>query len=473
MKPHPRRSRIFGSGRGLVALVATALIAASGHSLADTYTYTYAGPAFTGGTDHVEVTFTTGTPLAPSTSYMSATDAGVISGAVTVVGPYGVVSGFTLAFTTFELHTAAGAGVPSAAIDAWFVMGDASNLGGTSPAMTGTHFQSYTMNTMLFIPGSDVPGATNVVTGHYNYDQATETTFYASCSGVPGCTLAGNGQPYVSDYSGIVNPSNTSGANWTMVVNATTPPPPPPPSALAMSGTLPSATVGVAYSSTALTAAGGVPPYAWSATGLPPGLAIAAATGAVSGTPTTAMTYSMGVTVTDSAGATASTALSMVVDPAPVACSATNAAISGVNKFWLDIGGGLAAGGQSVVYAPSSATTFTGGTTAFAVGELVDYSGTLDGAGMCDAASMTVKPAPAPAPTYSCTKPSGAKSVQGKNRITAVGTGYIVVGNVTVQVPGCASVSWNGASGFAVGQRAEYEGYRGSDATVATKITIN
>jgi hypothetical protein len=469
----PPRARSMRRRR-LVAILGAALIGASAHASADTYTYHYAGPTFVGGTDHVEVTFTTSAPLAPSTSYMSPADAGVISGGVTVVGPTGVVSGFTLPFTAFELHTNANAGAATPGIDAWFVLGDASNLAGTSPTMTGTHFQSYTMNTLAFIPGSDVPGATNLVTGHYDYDQATETTFYASCSGIAGCTLAGNGQPYVGNYSGIINPSNTSGANWSIAMSATTPPsPPPPPPALAMTGTLPNATVGVAYASSAVVASGGVPPYQWSASGLPAGLVIAASTGTVSGTPTAAATYSFSINVTDSAGTAVNAALSMVVGAAPVACAATNAVISGVNKFWLDIGGGLAGGGQSVVYAPQSSTTFTGGTTGFAVGELVDYAGSVDGTGMCAATSMTVKPAPTPAPTYGCTKPSGAKSAQGKNRITAVGSGYIVVGNVMVQVPSCTVISWNGATGFAVGQRAEYQGYQSGGVTVAAKITIN
>ena len=126
---------------------------------ADTYTYNYVGPAFVGGTDHVAVTFTTSAPLVPAKSYLTAADAGVISGAVSVVGPGGVVSGFTLPLTTFQIHTNGTAGTAVAGIDSWFVLGDASNLSGASPTMTGTHFQAYTMNTMAFIPGSDIPGA--------------------------------------------------------------------------------------------------------------------------------------------------------------------------------------------------------------------------------------------------------------------------------------------------------------------------
>jgi hypothetical protein len=449
-------------------IAAALLLGASVSAQADTYTYNYVGPTFVGSSDRVGITFTTSAPLVPAMSYLSAADAGVISGAVTVTGPSGVVSGFTLPINTFQIHTNATASMTTPGIDAWFAMGDASNLTGTSPSMTGTDFQAYTMNTMAFIPGSDIQGATGLVTGHYNYDQATETTFYASCSGIPGCTLAGNGQPYVGNYSGIINPANTSTANWTMTVNAATTPPPPP--ALTLSGGLPNGIVGIAYSSAGVTASGGVPPYTWSAVGLPSGLAINSATGAVSGTPANASTYAFNVTVTDSAKSVTNISLSMVIASA-TACSGTNAPISGVNKWWLDVNGGLKSGGQSVIYTPTPAgTTFTGGTSTFLVGELIDYVGSVDGTGMCAASSMTVKPA---APTYSCTKPSGAKSVQAKGKITAVGSGYIVVGTVRVEVPSCTTVSWNGAQGFAVGQRADYQGYMSGGTTVAQKITIN
>ncbi|MFI7603424.1 beta strand repeat-containing protein, partial [Actinoplanes sp. NPDC049681] len=53
-----------------------------------------------------------------------------------------------------------------------------------------------------------------------------------------------------------------------------------------------------------LTATGGAAPYAWSATGLPPGLSIAADTGIISGTGTRAGIYRATITVTDAAGRT-------------------------------------------------------------------------------------------------------------------------------------------------------------------------
>jgi predicted extracellular nuclease len=66
-----------------------------------------------------------------------------------------------------------------------------------------------------------------------------------------------------------------------------------------------------------LGATGGTPPYSWTATGTPPGLTVAA-NGTVSGTPTTAGSYPMNVTVTDSATtpATDSKVFTIKVNPA-------------------------------------------------------------------------------------------------------------------------------------------------------------
>jgi hypothetical protein len=60
----------------------------------------------------------------------------------------------------------------------------------------------------------------------------------------------------------------------------------------------PAATVGVPYTFP-FRAAGGKPPYTWTATGLPVGLTLST-DGILSGTPTTAGPSSLAVTVTDS-----------------------------------------------------------------------------------------------------------------------------------------------------------------------------
>src|SRR5581483_3985350 len=62
-------------------------------------------------------------------------------------------------------------------------------------------------------------------------------------------------------------------------------------------------TVGAGYSSAA-TAAGGLPPYTFSiaAGSLPPGLSLNTSTGAITGTPSSAGSYSFSIKVTDSSG---------------------------------------------------------------------------------------------------------------------------------------------------------------------------
>ncbi|MFJ5806055.1 putative Ig domain-containing protein [Streptomyces sp. NPDC093093] len=61
------------------------------------------------------------------------------------------------------------------------------------------------------------------------------------------------------------------------------------------------------------TATGGAAPYTWTAAGLPAGLAIASATGTVTGAPTTAGTSNVTVTVTDGSGRKASASFTWTV----------------------------------------------------------------------------------------------------------------------------------------------------------------
>jgi len=75
---------------------------------------------------------------------------------------------------------------------------------------------------------------------------------------------------------------------------------------------LPAGTVGTAYTATSLAAAGGTPPYTWSASGLPSGLSISSA-GVISGTPAAAGSFSVTVQATDSAQVTATKSFSITV----------------------------------------------------------------------------------------------------------------------------------------------------------------
>jgi type II secretory pathway pseudopilin PulG len=84
----------------------------------------------------------------------------------------------------------------------------------------------------------------------------------------------------------------TSGFSWT--INA----------ALGYAGfTPPASTAGTAISPSTLTATNGTKAYAWTATGLPAGVAIDGPTGVLSGTPRTKGAYPVTTTVTDAKGA--------------------------------------------------------------------------------------------------------------------------------------------------------------------------
>jgi Putative Ig domain len=96
---------------------------------------------------------------------------------------------------------------------------------------------------------------------------------------------------------------------------------------------LPNADEGVPYSQT-LAATGGTPPYTWSVTGLPTGLNVDPATGAIMGTPgpgTGNADYPLAVTVTDSdsPAETATASLTLHVNPPPQNDGALDVIVNG------------------------------------------------------------------------------------------------------------------------------------------------
>ena len=113
--------------------------------------------------------------------------------------------------------------------------------------------------------------------------------------------------------------------------------------ALTLTGSLGNGVVGTPYNSSVV-ATGGTAPYTYTATGLPDGLSFAA--GSVTGTPTTAGTFSVTVTATDSAKAQVSHTFTVVIAPAP-----------------LTIGGTLPNGSVGAAY--SATLTATGGTAGY------------------------------------------------------------------------------------------------------------
>jgi hypothetical protein len=98
----------------------------------------------------------------------------------------------------------------SGTIRAWYIFSEMSALFGIAPTITGRDIQAYTINSLsTAVP---IPGT---VTQRLAYDQSSVVDFYASCVGVPGCNLAGNGQPYVSRLDAIT-PNPDSLGSWTV-----------------------------------------------------------------------------------------------------------------------------------------------------------------------------------------------------------------------------------------------------------------
>jgi hypothetical protein len=128
------------------------------------------------------------------------------------------------------------------------------------------------------------------------------TALATTCASATTCTATVPASLYASaaTYSITVINSGTGGgtsaaAHFTVVA----------PLAVATT-TLPSGSLGVAYSAT-MTASGGLAPYSWSVTSgtLPAGLSLGASTGVISGTPTAAGSSTITITVTDSYGSLA------------------------------------------------------------------------------------------------------------------------------------------------------------------------
>lgn len=97
---------------------------------------------------------------------------------------------------------------------------------------------------------------------------------------------------------------------------AASPSPTPSPTAPLAIASLPvhAGEVGLSYSPVSLAAKGGVAPYTWSSTAVPAGLVLSPA-GVLSGNPTVTGTYSLTLTVSDSAGGSAVGKASIVVYP--------------------------------------------------------------------------------------------------------------------------------------------------------------
>lgn len=154
-----------------------------------------------------------------------------------------------------------------------------------------------------------------------------------------GSTTVASGLTVTSDNQAVFFSDSSSGGSYSVQLGGA--------SDLAVVTTsLPGGVVGVSYSAS-LSASGGTSPYTWSYTGtICGGLSLSSA-GAFSGTPTTAETCTLNVTVTDAVSATASRSLSITISPPAI--SITTTTIPGATR-WTSYSQTFAATGGTTPY---------------------------------------------------------------------------------------------------------------------------
>jgi Putative Ig domain len=342
----------FAATGGLGAPYTWTWVAASGSSLPPGLSFSNAGVVFgtpaTGGTYSVVVT---------------AKDTGGNTGSATA----SIVIDATLAITTASLPTgyvgsvypqtslvaAGGAGSPytwtwapatGSSLPAGLSLSSAGVMTGTpttagtysvvvtvkdSASHTATATLTITVNAALSVTtaslptgyaGSVYPSTTLAATGGAGSPYAWTWAAAAGSSLPAGLNLSGagviTGTPTTAgSYSVVItakdSAGNTASATFTITIGG----------AVSITTTsLPNGIVGAAYAATQLGATGGAgTPYTWtwaagSGSSLPAGLNLSTG-GLITGTPTTAGTSNVDVTAKDSAGNTASTTLTIVIEP--------------------------------------------------------------------------------------------------------------------------------------------------------------
>jgi Putative Ig domain len=174
----------------------------------------------------------------------------------------------------------------------------------TTSLPSGTMGSAYSAT--MSAKGGVPPYVWNVVSGTLPGGLVLSAT--GAITGTP--EVAWSGPLTVQVKDSAIKPQTATLAT-TLVIS----PPPPAPLAITTSS-LPAGTVGTPYSAT-LAASGGVPPYTWSvgaSVPLPVGLALSSS-GLLSGTPGTVSTSTPIFTVTDSASHTASSGLTLTINP--------------------------------------------------------------------------------------------------------------------------------------------------------------
>ncbi len=291
----------------------------------------------------------------------------------------------------------------------------------TCPTATGQVGVAYT--SALVAAGGVAPYTFSITAGSLPSGLTLNSTTGA-ITGTPTTAGTFNFSAQVVDSRGTAAGTTTS--NCSIVIA------PAPPTL-----TCPTATgqVGTAYTS-ALGAAGGVPPYTFSITSgsLPDGLTLNTSTGAITGTPTTAGTFNFTAQVVDSRGTAAGTttsSCSIVIAPAPptltcptatgtvgTAYSSALVAAGGVSPYTFSITAGSLPAGLTLNSSTGAitGTPTTAGTFNFTA-QVVDSRGTAAGT-TTSTCSIVIAPAP---PTLTCPTATGTVGTAYSSALVAAG----------------------------------------------------
>ena len=192
----------------------------------------------------------------------------------------------------------------------------------------------------------------------------------------------------------VINPGNSVSAPATFTVT---------PSLSIVTTSLPSGAAGSLYTATLL-GTGGVQPYTWLVSGLPPGVGSTPSTGVILGVPLQGGTFSIAVTLKDAVGASVSGQFSLVIARPPVTITTGGlpngtvgvpyvgvvGATGGTSPYNFTLGGGALPDGLSLKSDGSVVgTPQTPGTFSFSV-NVTDASGASTGRGF----TITIAPAP-------------------------------------------------------------------------------
>ncbi|GAB1820096.1 DUF7927 domain-containing protein [Herbidospora sp. RD11066] len=262
-------------------------------------TVTWTAPAANGSpiTGYIVTPYLNGVAQAPVT-YMSTATTQTLTG-LTAGGSYTFTVAAVNAVGTGSASPSSNAVVPytvpgAPAITAATAGDQAATLTWTAPSSTGF---------------SPITGY--VVTPYLNGVAQTPVTYTSTAT-----TQTLTGLQSGASYTFTVAATNAAGTGPPSATSATVTPNANPQLTF---GPPPAGEVNVAYSDP-LTMTGGTAPITWSisAGALPPGVTLNASTGLLSGTPTTAGTYSFTVKITDATGQTDTRAATLTIVPPPV-----------------------------------------------------------------------------------------------------------------------------------------------------------